>query len=250
MSKGLDWSDSSDRPLLDLIRRKGPLTVADMAGALAVTPTAVRNRLSRLVGSGLVERRTEHGKRGRPRHTYQASVEAHRRLGQNYADLAVVLWEEMMQSVADPKVRRLLFTRITDRLAELYRSQMKDETWEKRLVQLGSLLHERGIEAEVATAAGQDGLPFLRQHSCPYFELAEVDSAICALERKMFEKVLGRALRLSQCRLDGDRSCDFEPKLTPGPGRANPTERRGANGSTPWNETAGSGAGLPPPNTI
>ena len=28
----------------------------------------------------------------------------------------------------------------------------------------------------------------------------------------MFEKVLGRSLRLSQCRLDGDRSCDFEAK--------------------------------------
>ena len=34
----------------------------------------------------------------------------------------------------------------------------------------------------------------------------------CAMERKMFEKVLGRGLRLSQCRLDGHRSCDFEAK--------------------------------------
>jgi hypothetical protein len=32
------------------------------------------------------------------------------------------------------------------------------------------------------------------------------------MERKMFEKVLGRGLRLSQCRLDGHRSCDFEAK--------------------------------------
>ena len=30
----------------------------------------------------------------------------------------------------------------------------------------------------------------------------------------MFEKVLGRGLRLSQCRLDGHRSCDFEAKPT------------------------------------
>ena len=29
------------------------------------------------------------------------------------------------------------------------------------------------------------------------------------LERRKFEKVMGRGLRLSQCRLDGDRSCDF-----------------------------------------
>jgi predicted ArsR family transcriptional regulator len=204
--------ESSDRPLLDLIRRKGPMTVAEMAQAQGVTPTAIRVRLSRLVGSGLVERRTEHGKRGRPRHTYQASPEAHKRLGQNYADLAVVLWEEMMGSVPDPRLRRQIFARITDRLAELYRAQMRDEGWERRLIQLEGMLHERGIEAEVARGQGPDATPFLRQHSCPYFELAEVDDAICALERKMFEKVLGRGLRLSSCRLDGDRSCDFEPK--------------------------------------
>ena len=59
-------NESSDRPLLDLIRRQGPMTVAEMVDALGVTPTAIRNRLTRLVGSGMVERRSESGHRGRP----------------------------------------------------------------------------------------------------------------------------------------------------------------------------------------
>lgn len=211
LAPGACMTDSSDRPLLDLIRRRGPLTVAEMAVELGVTATAIRNRLTRLVGSGMIERRAEHGGRGRPRHTYQASVEAHKRLGQNYADLAVVLWDEMMRSVEDRKLRRLLFSRITDRLAELYRAQMSGDGWEVRLVQLGSILHDRGIEAEVTRGDG-GAAAVLKQHSCPYFELAEEDRTICAMERKMFEKVLGRGLRLSQCRLDGHRSCDFEAK--------------------------------------
>ena len=206
-------NESSDRPLLDLIRRQGPLTVAEMGQALGVTPTAIRNRLSRLVGSGMVERRSEPGSRGRPRHTYRASVEAHKRLGQNYADLAVALWGELMQAVEDRKLRRLLFGRVTERLAEQYRGQVWGEGWEGRMVQLGTVLHDRGIEAEVTLGDGGI-LPVLRQHSCPYFALAEVDRAVCAMERKMFEKVLGQALRLSHCRLDGDRSCDFEAKST------------------------------------
>jgi len=213
-------SDSSDRELLDLIRRRGPLTVTEMADQLRVTGTAVRNRLARLLATGLVERKAEHVGRGRPRHQYQASAEAHKRLGQNYADLAVALWEEMMGSVADRKLRRLLFTRITDRLAEIYRMKVTGEEWERRLVQLSNVLHDRGVEAEVARDDAGLAL-ILRQHSCPYYELAETDRAICALERKMFEKVLGRRLRLSQCRLDGDRSCDFQAKpaamFVPGP---------------------------------
>ena len=87
----LGMSESSDRELLDLIRRGGPLTVAEMTRQLAVTGTAVRNGLSRLLATGLVERNSEHGARGRPGRRYQASVEAHKRLGQDYADLAVAL---------------------------------------------------------------------------------------------------------------------------------------------------------------
>ena len=44
-------SESSDRALLDLIRRGGPLTVAEMATSLGVTATAIRNRLTRLLGA-------------------------------------------------------------------------------------------------------------------------------------------------------------------------------------------------------
>ncbi|MGC8642071.1 MAG: helix-turn-helix transcriptional regulator [Isosphaeraceae bacterium] len=206
---------STDQELLDLIRRRGPLTVIEMANQLGVTGTAIRNRLVRLVGTGLVERKSEHLGRGRPRHQYQASVEAHKRLGQNYADLAVALWEEMMSSVADRRLRRLLFSRITNRLAEAYRARVTGEEWEGRLVQLSNVLHDRGVETEVARDdAGMEII--LRQLSCPYYELAKADRAICALERKMFEKVLGRGLRLSHCRLDGDRSCDFQAKPAPG----------------------------------
>jgi predicted ArsR family transcriptional regulator len=207
-------SESSDRALLDVIRRGGPLSVVEMAATLGVTDTAIRNRLARLVGARLVERHAEHRGRGRPRDVYQVSVEAQKQLGQNYADLALVLWEELMSTVEDRRLRRLLFARVTDRLAAIYRRQVSGPEWEGRLVQLTNVLHDRGVEAEVARDAG--GLiPVLRQHSCPYYELAEADRAICALERKMFEKVLGRSLRLSQCRLDGDRVCDFQAKPVP-----------------------------------
>ena len=184
-----------------------------MIGHLGVTATAVRNRLTRLVNSGMIERQAEQGGRGRPRHVYQASVEAHKKLGQNYADLAVVLWDEMMRAVEDTKLRRILFGRITERLADLYRAQVTGDEWEGRLVQLGTILHDRGIETEVTPGDGT-APPILKQHSCPYYELAEVDRTVCSMERKMFEKVLGRGLRLSQCRLDGHRSCDFEAKPT------------------------------------
>src|SRR4029079_18112842 len=131
---------------------------------------------------------TEHGGRGRPRHAYQARVAAPKRLGQKYAAPAVCLWDEMMRTVEDRKLRRILFARITERLAELYRAQVTGVEWQRRMVQLGSVLHDRGIETEVTRGDG-GSMPVLKQHSCPYYELAEADRAVCAMERKMFEKV-------------------------------------------------------------
>ncbi|MFM1801808.1 MAG: hypothetical protein RJA81_1160 [Planctomycetota bacterium] len=203
-------SQSSDRPLMDLIRRQGPVSVELLADYMNVTPTAIRVRLSRLVESGLVERVQESVGRGRPKFLYRASTLAQKKLGQNYADLALALWEEVINTVGDTKIRRELFTRITDRLAESYSAQMRGEEWSSRLVQLGGLLLERGVETEIS--ADDSGQTVLKQLSCPYYELAEVDRDICALERRMFEKVVGHELTLSHCRLDGDRSCDFKPE--------------------------------------
>ena len=147
-------SESSDRELLDLIRRSGPVTVAEMAAHLGVTGTAIRNRLARLLGTGLVERTAEHQGRGRPRHTYQASVVAQKRLGQNYADLAVVLWDEMMGTSRGPQAAGGSVRPRDRATGRDVSSQVSGQEWEGRLVQLTNLLHDRGVEAEVAQDAG------------------------------------------------------------------------------------------------
>jgi len=68
---------------MDLIRRHGPISVEEMAEMLAVTPTAIRVRLTRLVECGLVERVQESVGRGRPKFLYRASMLAQKKLGQN-----------------------------------------------------------------------------------------------------------------------------------------------------------------------
>ena len=126
-----------------------------------------------------------------------------------------------MRTVEDRKLRRLLFARITERLADLYRAQVQARSGKGGWSSSARSCTTGGSRPR-SPGRATGAQPVLKQHSCPYYELAEVDHAICALERKMFEKVLGRSLRLSQCRLDGHRSCDFEAKpiLVPTPAKA------------------------------
>ena len=47
----------SDGDVLDLLRISGPLGVPELADAMEVTPTAVRQRLTRLLGKEMIHAR-------------------------------------------------------------------------------------------------------------------------------------------------------------------------------------------------
>jgi len=212
---------SSDVAILDLLRKRPTMSVTEMADCLEVTATAVRQRLTRLMAQGYVERSTEKAGRGRPSHRYALTPKGRRKTGSNFADLAVALWQEIRQ-IKDPEVRRGLFQRLAKRLAEMYADRIEGDTTEERMRSLARLLGERNVPFSVDAEGerhGQSGhgrgeaderLPVLTALACPYPELAEQDRTICAMEKLLFAELLDRDLRLTNCRLDGGSCCTFE----------------------------------------
>ncbi len=221
--------DTGDARLLELLRQHGAMTVSQVALATSVTPTAVRQRLARLMSQGLVERhvqrntgqntgqaseaeggggRGEGGRvgRGRPSHCYVLTELARRQAGSNFADLAMVLWREL-RAVKDPEVRRGLLQRIAEALAGMYRGEIHGATLPARMRSLQELFARRRVPLKVE---GETNSPVLTVVDCPYPELAEEDRGICAVERMLFADLLESPLRLSQCRLEGHACCQFE----------------------------------------
>ncbi len=227
-----NYSTTSDSGLLDLLRQRGPLGIAALAAATKVTPTAVRQRLNRLMQQGLIERNAAAAQRGRPSHRYSLTTKGQRSPGTNFSDLAVVLWNEI-RAVKDTEVRRGLFKRLATNMAALYQRQVHGDTLEQRMQSVAAIFSERqvplvvehattneSVETQSGPTVFEDGtssapprrkgsLPVLTALACPYPELAEQDRGICAMERMLFSEMLGRDVRLSECRLDGDSCCRF-----------------------------------------
>lgn len=210
-------TETSDARLLELLRRPGGLSVTELAQAMQVTATAVRQRLSRLMGQGLVERRlverqpAETGQsfragRGRPSHRYSLSEKARRQAGNNYGDLALMLWDEI-RSVKDAEVRRGLLQRIAAALGRLYAGQVKGQSLAGRMESLKQVFAERSVPLAVEKRGDK---PVLQVLDCPYPELAEKDRGICAVEKMLFSELLATPVKLSQCRLEGHSCCQFE----------------------------------------
>lgn len=199
--------DANDRHFLDRLHRLGSATVQELCEELAVTATAVRQRLTRLLSLGLVSRAVVRAGRGRPHYTYAATEAGLRELGDNYADLAMILWHEL-QNIEEPTVRKQVVQRIEQALVERYGTVVAGRSLHDRMERLTSQLSERGFDMEVDSSGR---LPILRENNCPYPELAGEDSRICELEQAVFSRVLGRDMNLTQCCLEGHACCEFQP---------------------------------------
>ncbi|RCS55976.1 winged helix-turn-helix transcriptional regulator [Bremerella cremea] len=197
----------TDLVVLDLLRKTPSLSTADMAEAMEVTATAVRQRLSRLLAQGYIERVSAKSGRGRPTHKYRLTTKGERKAGANYADLAMALWDEI-RSIEDPDVKRGLIARIAKRLVEMYSSEIRGADAEQRIHELMALFVGRQIPLEYEE--GTEGKPVLNVLACPYPDIAEQDRAVCVLEKAMFAELLGQNMKLSHCRLDGESCCTYE----------------------------------------
>jgi DeoR family transcriptional regulator, suf operon transcriptional repressor len=222
-------SETSDSAILDLLRQRQSVGIAELTSATKVTATAVRQRLNRLMSQGLIERHATHAGRGRPSHRYQLTKKGERQSGTNFVDLALVLWEEL-RAIPDPEIRRGLLSRVARQMAGLYAHRIEGTSTAERMESVAGLFAERNVPFTVTPASdavaatvsdasnasattgsvAAESLPVLTALACPYPELAEQDRGICALERMMLSELLERNVKLSACRLDGDSCCQFQ----------------------------------------
>ena len=198
--------EQSDRRFLQRLNRLGPSTVSEICGEVGVTATAVRQRLTRLQSLRFVCRETVRSLRGRPHHTYRVTEAGQREIGDNYSDLALILWREL-RGIEETAVRQRVFNRVQEALVSEYGRLVDGNSMDERIEQLRTALVDRGFDVELDSSGS---LPILRENNCPYLDLASSDKHICELEQAVFGRVLGADVTLTQCCLDGHHCCEFE----------------------------------------
>jgi len=227
---------SSDTAILDLLRRRHEATVSELADAMDVTATAVRQRLQRLMFQGFIRRIDRRQSRGRPTHGYSLTSSGRRKAGENFADLATVLWEEV-RAIEDDQVRQTLIQGVARRLAKLYARQVHGESVAERMESIALLFGERQIPISVEHSEGHDRRagaalrddsegnaaasqrdstaerravgPVLIVLACPYPDLTAADDSICRMEKTLLSELVGTPLELGECTLSGGHCCRF-----------------------------------------
>jgi predicted ArsR family transcriptional regulator len=198
--------DEGDQEFLQLLQSQGDATIQDLCTAAGVTATAIRQRLTRLQDLRLVERIAIRNGRGRPHHRYELTDTGRQALGDNYGELARLMWDQI-QAIPDGPVREQLLGRLKSEFAKRLGAGVHGDTILERLDQLKGSLEQRGFHVQVEATA--DGSAVLREQHCPYHELAIADRRICDLEQQVFEQILGAPLQILQSCRDGASCCEF-----------------------------------------
>jgi len=234
--ENVDTVRSSDAELIQIMRDGDLQTIDELKAALGVTATAVRQRIERLLESGLVQREKVVAGRGRPVFKYVLTIDGHRHGGADAAEFAEAMWREIMM-LRDSPIRRRLISAVAKRLGMMYATRLSEHAsrlsgslgaagpasvgqWpdqpslEQRMRSLSSVLTRQQISAGVHVARFEDSsLPVLDIGACPYPTLRDhpSDRSLCKMEEEMLSIALGTPVHLTSCQLDGGHCCQFSP---------------------------------------
>jgi DeoR family suf operon transcriptional repressor len=185
----LEALPATRREILIALKKRGEATVDDLAAALDVTPSAIRQHLAGLAASGFVVHRAEKGKPGRPRHLHRLSSGAEALFPKYYSELT----NELLSYVEDedPSSVERIFERRRRRRVRTAAERLQGRPFPDQVVELARILDEDGYLAEFE--ALDDGTFRITEHNCAILGVARRWGLACSTEIEFLREVLPQA---------------------------------------------------------
>ncbi|MDQ0465601.1 putative ArsR family transcriptional regulator [Caulobacter ginsengisoli] len=189
-----------------LLERKQGLTVDQMAAALGITRTAVREHVAalerdRLIAPGQALPSTG----GRPGRRYVLTPRGHALFPKQYDLMARLLLESLARQLGGGPAVEAELAELGARLAADLKGRIGGATLAERAGATALLMRELGYEA----TAGGGETPEIEAFNCVYHELAQKDRAVCALDLALIGGLAEAEVEHRACMARGDDSCRF-----------------------------------------
>lgn len=205
-----DADGPTRRRVLELVAAEGPVTAAELAGRLGLTPAAVRRHLGVLEDDGTIavhEAAPSPGRRGRPARRYVVSTRGQSELSVGYSELALQVMRHLRAAGGHEAVARFAAERY-DGVVRRYAPQLTATDPDERAAQLADLLTHDGYASSVRPVAGPL-VPTVQlcQGHCPVQHVAEEFSELCEAEARAFSELLGTHVQRLATIAGGAHAC-------------------------------------------
>jgi DeoR family suf operon transcriptional repressor len=172
--------------ILRQLKRAGELRADDLAAAIGMTPSGMRQQLRSLASDGYVTYREQRGATGRPKHFYRLTPAADALFPRRYGDLVSDLLQVATED--DPEFVERMFARRGARRLEHARARLAGSL-EQQVRALAEVLDADGYLAEVEALEDGTGWRII-ERNCAIFDIAQRYGHACSSELDFLQAAL------------------------------------------------------------
>ncbi len=198
---------ATQRRVLVAVKRRGEATADELAEALEISPSAVRQHLSALRSAGLIEARQVRGQPGRPADVHHATERAEALFVAPDDRLSVDLLDQVAEE--DPEIVDRVFERRRRRLVAEANEQLAGLGLGGRITRLTELLEEQGYLAD-CERVDHDRYR-INLHSCAVWSVASRYRQACSEELEFLRDLVpGATVERVSLKTAGAHTCAYE----------------------------------------
>jgi predicted ArsR family transcriptional regulator len=205
------FGERRNQVMRHLLRNKAGAAIDELAAAVGVTRTAVRQHLAALMRDGLVAPGAARPSGGRPQRLFVLTERGKEAFPRHYSWFAQLLVEEMTREHGQAGLRTRL-----GRIASAVVTQLQQQrssanaSSREKIETLSQVMDEIGYDARM----GKDrGGPTIEADNCVFHELARKHPEICHFDLSLLSGYTGSKVELTECMARGGHVCRF--RFTP-----------------------------------
>ena len=197
----------TQRHVLEVVKRHGEVTPDELAAALEISSSAVRQHLAALRTAGLVVSHKDHGSAGRPADRYQATTLAEPLFSAAADTLPIELLEHM--EAEEPALIDRVFDRRRRQLVDDAENRLAGKAIDDHVAILTAVLDEQGYLADFETV--NDGHFRINLHNCAIWSVASRFPQACAAELDYLRALIpGAVVQRVTHKTGGAHTCAYD----------------------------------------
>lgn len=213
MANVVDLSPSQ-RQVLEAVKRHGEVTPGELADALDISSSAVRQHLTALRAAGLVVSRRDSGHAGRPAERYQATTLAEPLFATASTTLPIELLGHM--EAEEPALVGRVFDRRRRQMVDEAKNRLAGKRADEQVAVLTALLDEQGYLADFERV--EPGYFRINLHNCAIWAVANRYPQACAAELDYLRALVPEAhVQRITHKTSGAHTCAYDIRFDPEP---------------------------------
>lgn len=203
----------TQRHVLEVVKRHGEVTPAELAKALEISSSAVRQHLTALRIVGLVVSHKDHGQAGRPAERYQATTLAEPLFATASNTLPIELLGHM--EAEEPALIGRVFDRRRRQMVDDAKNRLAGKSADEQVAVLTTLLDEQGYLADFEGV--EPGHFRINLHNCAIWAVANRYPQACAAELDYLRALIPEAhVQRITHKTSGAHTCAYDIRFEPG----------------------------------